>query len=219
MHKSYRTRSGVSLKALDGVTLTITPASTVALTAPSGAGKSTLLHIMGAMDAPDSGTVTVGGQDITALGSKALTAYRRRVGFVFQRFHLLPGLSALDNVLAPVLPYGLSKATRGRARELLGAVGLSGRTDALPSSLSGGEQQRVAIARALINRPVLLLADEPTGNLDSQTGNQILDLIFHLHEDLRFTAIVATHDSAIATACDRRIGLLDGRVVSDDTDA
>jgi putative ABC transport system ATP-binding protein len=144
----------------------------VALTGPSGSGKSTLLHIIGAIERPDSGQVLVDGTEVTALRGAALAAYRRRVGSVFQRYHLLLALTALDNVISPLLPYRTGWNRRERGRELLDAVGLAGREQSLPSRLSGGEQQRVAIARALINRPSLLLADEPTGNLDSQNAGE-----------------------------------------------
>ncbi len=141
--------------------------------------------------------------------------YRRRVGFVFQRFHLIPALSALDNVMAPVLPYRTTFDKRDRARRLLEAVGLGGREHSLPSRLSGGQQQRVAIARALINRPALLLADEPTGNLDSHTGGEILDLLLDLRARYGMTVVVATHDPQIAVRCDRYLRLSDGRITDD----
>lgn len=214
--KTYRTTAGVSVRALDEVLLKIPAGSTVAVMAPSGAGKSTLLHVLGAMDRPDSGSVEVDGVDLTTLKAKQLAAYRREVGFVFQRFHLLPGLSALDNVLAPLIPYRPSSSTRERARELLELVGLGERTRALPSSLSGGQQQRVAIARALIGKPRLLLADEPTGNLDSATGTAVLELLDSLQRESGFTMVMATHDARASEICGRRVALIDGRVVSDD---
>ena len=158
------------MHALEEVTLEVAAGSTVALAGPSGSGKSTPLHLDGALDRPDSGTVLVHGRDLSGLSRRALAEHRRTVGFVFQRFNLLPALTALDNVLAPVLPYPVAFDKERRATELLAAVGLAGREDALPSRLSGGEQQRVAIARALVNSPRLILADEPTGNLDSRTG-------------------------------------------------
>jgi putative ABC transport system ATP-binding protein len=167
--KRYQT-GPTTITALDGVSFSIEAGGMVAITGPSGSGKSTLLHLLGAMDVADSGAVRVGDVEVTALSRREQVHYRRRIGFVFQRFYLLPALTALDNVAAPLLPYRTDFDKHGRARELLRAVGLAGREDSLPSELSGGEQQRVAIARALINDPILLLADEPTGNLDSETG-------------------------------------------------
>jgi putative ABC transport system ATP-binding protein len=149
------------------------------------------------------------------MSDKQRTLYRRGVGFVFQRFHLLPALTACDNVAAPVLPFRTGYDKRARARDLLGAVGLAGREDDLPSRLSGGQQQRVAIARALVGDPRLLLADEPTGNLDSATGAEVLDLLFILHRDRGLTLILATHDPAVAARCDRVVQLQDGAVSTD----
>lgn len=203
------------LTAVDDVTLTITAGSVVALTGPSGSGKSTLLHLIGAIEQPDEGTVTVDGVDVTALRRGGLARYRQRVGFVFQRYHLLPALTVLDNVLAPVLPRRGRADHVAQARELIEAVGLAGRERALPAQLSGGQQQRVAIARALMGRPGLLLADEPTGNLDSTTGAQILDLLLGLRDRHGMTIVLATHERAIAARCDRLIRLGDGRVVED----
>jgi putative ABC transport system ATP-binding protein len=155
----------------------------------------------------------VGEFAVTSLDRRAQVAYRRTIGFVFQRFHLLPALTALDNVAAPLLPYATEFDKFERAAELLAAVGLEGREESLPSRLSGGEQQRVAIARALINDPQLLLADEPTGNLDSQTGTEIMELLLQLRAQRGMTVIVATHNPLVATRCDRVVRLLDGRVV------
>jgi putative ABC transport system ATP-binding protein len=172
-----------------------------------------VLHLLGGMDRPDDGTVEADG---TALTSRQLDAHRRRVGFVFQRFHLLPALTVLDNVLAPVLPRRVDFDRRERATELLEAVGLADRADALPSELSGGQQQRVAISRALINRPGLLLADEPTGSLDSATGREIIDLLLSLRERYGMTMLVATHDPEVAANCDRIVRLHDGRIAGDE---
>ena len=174
--KRYRTGDAQPVTAAGDVTLRIEAGGFVALTGASGSGKSTLLHLIGALERPDSGTISSDGTDITGLRGGALAAYRRTVGFVFQRYNLLPALTVLDNVLAPVLPYRTSWDKLERGRRLLEAVGLGGRERSLPSRMSGGEQQRVAIARALINTPHLLLADEPTGNLDSRTAAGILDL-------------------------------------------
>jgi putative ABC transport system ATP-binding protein len=206
---------GSRLVAIDEVTLDVAAGSVTAITGPSGSGKSTLLHLIGAIERADAGTVTVGGTEVTGLRRAALAAYRRRVGFVFQRYHLLPALTVLDNVIAPVLPYAGRRESAGRATELIETVGLGGRERALPSQLSGGQQQRVAIARALMGAPGLLLADEPTGNLDTTTGGQILDLLLRLRAERGMTVILATHEQHIAARCDRLIRLTDGRVVED----
>jgi ABC-type lipoprotein export system ATPase subunit len=211
--KTFPLGDGERLAAVGGVSLTLEPGSLTALTGPSGSGKSTLLHLIGAIERADSGTVAVDDLELTGCGRSRLAGYRRGVGFVFQRFHLLPALTALDNVLVPVLPYRRLDFDRtARARELLDAVGLGGREGALPSRLSGGQQQRVAIARALINRPRLLLADEPTGNLDSQTGRAVLDLLLGLRERYPVTIVLSTHDATVAGLCERVVDLLDGRL-------
>ncbi|MDQ3821883.1 MAG: ABC transporter ATP-binding protein [Actinomycetota bacterium] len=203
------------IRALDDISLAIPPGAVVGVTGPSGSGKSTLLHVVGGMDVPDTGTIVVGDWVVTGLKRQRQPAYRRTIGFVFQRFHLLPALTALDNVAAPLLPYRVRFDKFARAAELLAAVGLAGREDSLPSRLSGGEQQRVAIARALINDPVLLIADEPTGNLDSQTGAEIMQLLLDLRERHGMTVMVATHNPVLASRCDRVVRLLDGRLVDD----
>jgi putative ABC transport system ATP-binding protein len=205
---------GKALTAIDDIDLAIDAGTLTALIGPSGSGKSTLLHLIGGMDTPTAGTLTVGEWLLHQLTPRQLTAYRRHVGFVFQRFHLLPALTALDNVAAPLLPYERRRNLFDRACALLGAVGLGDRTDALPAQLSGGEQQRVAIARALINDPPRLIADEPTGNLDSVTGASILDLLDDLHERAGTTIVVATHDPAVAQRCTRAIAIRDGRLIS-----
>ncbi|GIH90149.1 ABC transporter ATP-binding protein [Planobispora siamensis] len=203
-------------RALDEVDLEVEAGQAVALMGPSGAGKSTLLHLVGAMDLPDGGEVHVAGERVDILRRRGLDRHRRRVGFVFQRFHLLPALSVLDNVLAPVLPHRVDFDRRARARELLEAVGLADRERALPGELSGGQQQRVAIARALIGHPPLLLADEPTGNLDSVTGQEIVDLLSTLREEYGMTMLLATHNPEVAAACDRVVRMRDGRIAGDD---
>ena len=213
--KQYGTGSGQPVTAAGNVSLTIEPGGYIALTGASGSGKSTLLHLIGAIERPDSGTITNGGTEVTALRGAALAAYRRTVGFVFQRYNLLPALTALDNVIAPVLPYRTGWDKPDRGRQLLEAVGLGGRERSLPSRMSGGEQQRVAIARALINTPRLLLADEPTGNLDSRTATDVLGLLARLRRENQVTVIIATHDPQIAARCDRLIRLRDGAVTDD----
>ena len=213
--KTYRSGIGESVTAVDAVTLDILPGQSLALTGRSGSGKSTLLHLIGAMDVPDEGQITIDGTDIARLRDSERAALRRRIGFVFQRFHLLPALTTLDNVLAPVLPYRTDFDKVARARELLGAVGLADRVKHLPSQLSGGEQQRVAIARALINHPGIVLADEPTGNLDTHTGADIVALLLRLRDEHGLTLLVATHDTSIAERCDRVVSLSDGRLLND----
>ncbi len=213
--KRYHTGGSQPVTAADDVSFTVAAGEFVALTGASGSGKSTLLHLIGAIERPDSGTIVSGGTEVTALRGAALAAYRRTVGFVFQRYNLLPALTALDNVLTPVLPYRTGWDKPARARQLLEAVGLAGRERSLPARMSGGEQQRVAIARALVNTPHLLLADEPTGNLDSRTAAGILDLIAGLRREHRMTVIIATHDPQIAARADRLIRLRDGAVTDD----
>jgi putative ABC transport system ATP-binding protein len=213
--KHYGTGQGGQVAAADDVSFTVEAGAFVALTGASGSGKSTLLHMIGAIERPDSGVIISNGTEVTALRGTAQADYRRTIGFVFQRYNLLPGLTALDNVLAPVLPYRTGWDKRERARELLAAVGLAGRERSLPSRMSSGEQQRIAIARALINTPRLLLADEPTGNLDSATATAILDLLARLRAEHRITILLASHDPQIAARADRLIRLRDGAVVDD----
>jgi len=164
------------------------------------------------MDSPDEGVVRVGDTIVSELSGLARSGYRRKIGFVFQRFHLLPALTILDNVAAPLLPVKTPFDKFAKARQLLAAVGLEDRAEGLPSRLSGGEQQRVAIARALINDPSLLLADEPTGNLDSRTGQEVLKLLLRLREQRGMTVLIATHDSAVASACEEIVRLRDGSI-------
>jgi putative ABC transport system ATP-binding protein len=201
--------------AADGISLTIGTGELVSLTGASGSGKSTLLHLIGAIERPDSGTILSNGVNVTELRGAALAGYRRTVGFVFQRYNLLPALTALDNVLAPVLPYRTGRNKQEQARELLAAVGLAGREQSLPSRMSGGEQQRVAIARALINNPPLVLADEPTGNLDSRNATEIIDLLTTLRSQYHTTILLASHDPQVAARCERLIRLRDGAVADD----
>jgi putative ABC transport system ATP-binding protein len=206
-------RRYAGLTALDGIDLSVEDGVAAALVGPSGVGKSTILHLVGGMDLPDEGSIEIDGSPLKRRG---LDAHRRRIGFVFQQFHLLSALTVLDNVLVPVLPRRVEFDRKARARGLLEAVGLAERASALPSELSGGQQQRVAIARALINRPSLLLADEPTGNLDGATGREIIDLLLDLREEYGMTMLIATHDAEVAASCDRIIRLQDGRVIGDD---
>ena len=204
---------GRAVRALRGVTVAVRKGEYVAITGPSGSGKSTLLHILGGLDAPDSGSVALEGLPLEQLGDSALTRIRLlRMGFVFQRFHLLPVLTAMENVELPMAEAGIGRRERGsRARELLDYVGLSERAGHRATELSGGEMQRVAVARALANRPALLFADEPTGELDLTTGRQVLDLFRRLNQD-GMTIVVVTHDEHLAAEASRTIHLLDGRV-------
>ena len=214
--RTYRPSAGHQVTALDSIDLRIEPGSAVAITGPSGSGKSTLLHLIGAMDRPDSGEIAVDDLRIDQLTGSALNRYRRQVGFVFQAFHLLPVLTALDNIIAPVLPRAAGFDKVKRARELLAAIGLAERERSVPAELSGGQQQRVAVARALINRPAILLADEPTGNLDSAAGREIVDLLLRFRDSDGMTLIIATHNAEVAASCDRVVVIHDGRIVGDD---
>jgi len=207
---------GRTVKALRGVSLDVDAGEYVAVVGPSGCGKSTLLNVLGAVDRPTTGTVTVDGRDLGALGDRDATDFRlRHVGFVFQRFYLMPTLTARENVELPMAEARVPKAERrARAVELLAYVGLDERGDHRPAQLSGGEQQRVAIARALANRPALLLADEPTGELDARTGAEIIDLFRRLNDD-GTTLVVVTHDEKLADAARRVVHMRDGVVVDD----
>jgi putative ABC transport system ATP-binding protein len=213
--KQYGISKEERVRAATDINLEIGSGTFVALTGASGSGKSTLLHLIGAIERPDSGTITSNGKDITSLRGSDLAAYRQTVGFVFQRYNLLPALSALDNVIAPVLPYRKGFDKKELGRRLLAEVGLQGREHSLPSRMSGGEQQRVAIARALVNTPPLLLADEPTGNLDSVNAAEILSLLAGFRREHKMTVILATHDPQIAAQSERLIRLRDGAVVDD----
>jgi putative ABC transport system ATP-binding protein len=203
--------------ALEDVSLRVERGEMVAIVGPSGSGKSTLLNLIGGLDRPTAGEVHVGGKRLGGLSDDELTMVRRdTIGFVFQFFNLLPSLSCLENVALPLHLRGWSrKKAGGRARELLDLVQLGARLDHLPEELSGGERQRVAIARALAVYPPILLADEPTGNLDSHTGAEILGLIRDLHERLGATVLIVTHDLTVAGSCPRTIALRDGRIVED----
>ncbi len=210
--KEYRD-GGV--RALDAVSLEIPAGQFVSITGPSGCGKSTLLHLIGALDRPTSGVVLFRGVPLAEI--RDLDGLRaREIGFVFQTFYLLPNLTALENVQLPMFGAGRSDAARvARAAELLALVGLSARSGHLPAELSIGQRQRVAIARALANEPALVLADEPTGSLDSRSGGEVMDLLGELHSVHGTTLVVVTHDAAVAARGQRTIRLLDGRVVED----
>jgi putative ABC transport system ATP-binding protein len=203
------------ISALEDVSLELEPGEVVALTGSSGSGKSTLLNLIGALDRPDAGEIHVAGEDVTRLDDPA--TYRAEVvGFVFQFHNLITTLTALENVQVPMIGRRGRAERETRARELLGEVGLSDRVDAYPPTLSGGERQRVAIARALANEPQLLLADEPTGALDSETGQQILDLLRGLRDEHGMTILLVTNDDAVAAQADRVLRLRDGRLIAAD---
>ena len=212
--RDYSMGSG-AVHALRGVSFDVNQGEWVAIVGPSGCGKSTLLNLIGAVDTPDSGALTIASQRIDRLSDSDATAFRlRQIGFVFQRFYLMPALSAAENVELPMAEARLPREERrARVRELLGYVGLAERAHHRPSQLSGGEQQRVALARALANRPALLLADEPTGELDAATGLEMIDLFRRLNRD-GTTIVVVTHDAQMADAAGRRIQMRDGAIIS-----
>jgi putative ABC transport system ATP-binding protein len=205
------------VRAIDGISFEIEEGQFIALVGPSGSGKSTLLNLLGGLDSPTSGRVIVDSEDIGGLGDRAKAQYRNhKIGFVFQDFHLLDVRNALENVELPLTVRGVPKnERRERARNALNAVGLSGRLSHRPGQLSGGERQRVAIARATVTEPRILLADEPTGNLDTKSGEEVIDLIAHLNRTLNMTVLVATHDRRIADKADVEIPLRDGRTVKE----
>ena len=214
--KTYSPGTPAAVAVLDGASLVLGAGEVVALVAPSGAGKSTLLHIAGLLDVPSSGRVRLQGEDTTALKDGPRTRLRRdAIGFVYQFHHLLPEFSALENVMLPQRAAGRGRAdAAARARELLAAVGLTARLSHRPAELSGGEQQRVAFARALANRPRLLLADEPTGNLDVETAARVFDMLMALVRDTGLTALIATHNPELAARMDRVLRLEAGRVLA-----
>ena len=203
------------LTILHSLDLSIPGGQFVAVVGPSGSGKSTLLGLIAGLDAPTSGRILIDGEEITGMGEDALAALRgRKIGFVFQSFHLIPSLTAYENVVIPLEIAGARDAER-RARKLLEDVDLAARAHHYPSQLSGGEQQRVAVARAFANDPSILLADEPTGNLDSKNGRHVFDLMVEMNRRRGATLVLVTHDHELARRADRRISLMDGRVASD----
>jgi len=208
---------GRPVDVLTRVSLTVPAGQFLAVAGPSGSGKSTLLGLIAGLDAPTSGSIEVAGVEITRLGEDALARFRRdTIGYVFQAYHLIPTLTAIENVAVPLELAG-DKHALARAAALLGEVGLADRAHHYPVQLSGGEQQRVAVARAVARRPRLLLADEPTGNLDSGTGKQIIELLLDLNRNLSSTLVLVTHDAALAGHADRIVSLCDGRIVSDES--
>lgn len=210
------TKSFGSLQVLKGIDLTIHQGEIVSIVGPSGAGKTTLLQIMGTLDQPDAGTVSIDGENLSALKEKALSAFRnQKIGFVFQFHQLLPEFTALENIMIPAFIAGVSsKEAEARAVELLQFMGLSERASHKPNELSGGERQRVAVARALINNPVVVLADEPSGSLDSRNKEELHQLFFQLREKFGQTFVIVTHDEGLSQLTDRTIYMLDGTIVT-----
>ena len=210
IHKSFG-----SLEVLKGVSLDVAPAEVVSIVGPSGAGKTTLLQILGTLSPMDSGSLSINGVHIESLSDKQLSDFRnRQIGFVFQFHHLLPEFTALENIMMPALIARRDhKEAKREATELLKMMNLSERASHKPSALSGGEQQRVAIARALINRPALLLADEPSGNLDTKNRDEIHSLFFRLRDELGQTTLIVTHDEGLAAMADRKISMIDGKIL------
>ncbi|MGW0501542.1 ABC transporter ATP-binding protein [Micromonospora sp. NPDC003241] len=208
---------GISVPALRGVTLTVAAGDYVALIGPSGSGKSTLMHLLGGLDRPTGGRLAIGGRQVGSLSPPELARLRNEtIGFVFQAFHLLARTSAVDNVALPLVYRGVgARERRTRAAAMLGRVGLGHRLDHRPNQLSGGEQQRVAIARALVTDPTVLLADEPTGNLDSSTGAAVLELLERLNAESGVALVMVTHDAEVAARARRRITMRDGVMVAD----
>jgi putative ABC transport system ATP-binding protein len=210
------TAGGHGITILDDITLLIPEKQMVAIVGPSGSGKSTLLGLIAGLDKPTSGSIKLGGIEITTMPESQMARYRRqKIGYIFQSFHLIPTLTALENVAVPLELNGDLDAKK-RAAELLAAVGLQDRQSHYPVQLSGGEQQRVAVARAFSCRPPILLADEPTGNLDSATGRQVIDLLLSLNRDHGSTLVLVTHDPDLASCAERIISLRDGRIESDE---
>jgi putative ABC transport system ATP-binding protein len=219
VRKSFQSGSG-RVDALRGVSCRIPAGKCAFIVGPSGSGKSTLLYLLGALDRPSSGLIRIDGDDLTAMTERAQNAYRRdKVGFIFQAFNLISNLTAIENVLVPYYPRGLTPALKARATELLIDVGLAGRLHHRPYQMSGGEQQRVAIARALIKDPVLLLGDEPTGELDSKTGDEIYGILRRLQRERQTTLVVVTHDRRFITPDDLVLEIRDGQLVAADDDA
>lgn len=211
IYLTYPTASG-AVAVLNNTSLKVPPGETLAITGPSGSGKTSLLLLLSGLERPDKGQILVGSQRLGEMDSDALADWRsKHLGIIFQSFHLLPGLSALGNVSLPLEIAGQPNA-RERAIAMLEAVGLSHRLQHYPAQLSGGEQQRVAIARALVHQPSLLLGDEPTGNLDQQTGEKVLSLLFELHKQSKSTLVLVTHDERVAERCQHRVRMDNGRL-------
>ena len=217
VHKSYKSGDR-EVRALRGVSCRIARGRFAFIVGPSGSGKSTLLYLLGALDRPTSGSIKVEGRDLTTMSEAEQNAYRRdKIGFIFQSFNLINNLTAVENVLVPFLPRGVPEGMKQKAEALLSEVGLADRLDHRPNQLSGGEQQRVAIARALIKDPVLVLGDEPTGELDSKTGDEIYRILRRLQDQRQTTLVVVTHDRRFITPDDLVLEILDGKVHADES--
>jgi ABC-type lipoprotein export system ATPase subunit len=214
IEKTFRTGK-IEVRALRGIDFAVEPGEMVAVMGPSGCGKTTMLNCLSGLDECDQGDVWIEGQNLRSMGDRARTTYRaQRMGFIFQTFNLLPVITAVENVELPLLVSGVRpKEARQRALEALDQVGLADRVDHRPSALSGGQRQRVTIARSLVNHPAIVWADEPTGNLDSQSANDVLDLMRSLNQERGQTFIVVTHDPDIGNSCDRIVQMMDGRIV------
>ncbi|WP_217589679.1 ABC transporter ATP-binding protein [Lentibacillus saliphilus] len=207
---------GVDTEALQNVNVMFTKGELTAIIGPSGSGKSTLLSLIGTLDQPTAGHILYDNEDIMKASKKKMADFRfNEIGFVFQQFHLLPTLTAVENVMVPLFGRNVSYSKQKRAKEALEQVGLLNKMNALPSQLSGGQQQRVAIARAIVHKPSWLLADEPTGNLDTETGERIFDLLTRLHEEDNCTVLYVTHDVTLASKADRIITMQDGQVLQE----
>ena len=214
MKNVYKSYENGNIKALNGINLTIGEGEFVSIIGPSGSGKSTLLNMLGALDVPDSGSINVAGEDLSS--SKKLNEFRaQKIGFIFQLHNLIPNISVVENIEIPMFTQKMSpKEMRANALKLLDDVGLNDKAEIMPNKLSGGERQRVAIARALANNPSIILADEPTGSLDSKTSSKILKQLIDLHKDKNVTLIIVTHDMDVAKLADRVIEVLDGEIIS-----
>jgi len=213
--KEYKVSNEKSLRVLNGISIAINEGEVVSIVGPSGAGKSTLLHIIGTLDKPTSGDVAIDGQNVFALGGNEISRFRNsKIGFIFQFHHLLPEFSALENVCIAAMISGKSfKAVEEKAAQILNEVGLSDRLHHKPSELSGGEAQRVAVARALINSPKIILADEPTGNLDSHNSDEMIKIMLDLRDKYKQTFVIVTHNEKFASAADRMLKMSDGKIV------
>ncbi len=215
LYKSFN-QGGVELNILNGIDFQVAPGETVSITGSSGSGKSTLLHLLAGLDKATGGEIIINGNDFSKLNDNQICAIRNQnLGFIYQFHHLLPEFTALENVLMPIMISGyISEAKRNHALELLNRLGLSKRTKHFPGQLSGGERQRVAIARAVVNSPSIVFADEPTGNLDNQTSNHVLDIFFQLQEELKTSLVIVTHDNEIAAKAAKRYRLHDGKLIN-----